>query len=339
LHNAEEIERKDIRVGDDVVVEKAGKIIPHVVRAEQHLRKTELPPFQFPTDCPECGEPLSKDEGGVSIRCTNIECPAQIRERILFFASRKAMNIDGLGEKIVDQLVSQRLVKTCGDLYRLTVDQIASLDRMGKKSAVNLVEAIAESRNRGLSRLLNALSIRHVGVETADVLARHYQKIDALINADAGELAQINMIGPIVAESVHEFFKSKHGVAVIEELKTLGVSVIRGGRQETSEPQASGLLPPASLIGQVFSGKTFVVTGKLQRFKRDEIEQMIKDCGGHTTGSVSKKTDFVVAGEDAGSKLAKAGELGVPVLSEDEFLAMLPDTARNEVRDLFGDLS
>ncbi|MCL2348455.1 MAG: NAD-dependent DNA ligase LigA [Planctomycetaceae bacterium] len=321
MHNAEEIERKDIRVGDDVVVEKAGKIIPHVVRAEQHLRKTELPPFQFPTDCPECGEPLSKDEGGVSIRCTNIECPAQIRERILFFASRKAMNIDGLGEKIVDQLVSQRLVKTAADLYRLTVDQIASLERMGKKSAANLAGAIAESKNRGLSRLLNALSIRHVGAETADILAKHYQKIDSLRNADTGELAQINMIGPIVAESVHEFFKSKHGVAVIDELKTLGVSMnqeMRGLKLEAGN-------------GQVFLGKSFVVTGKLQKFKRDEIEQMIKDLGGHAAGSVSKKTDFVVAGEDAGSKLAKASELGVPVLSEYEFLAMLPDTARNEV--------
>ena len=326
LHNAEEIERKDIRVGDQVVVEKAGKIIPHVVRVERHLRETDLPVFQFPTHCPECDEPVSKDEGGVYIRCTNVECPAQIRERIRFFAGRGAMNIDGLGEKIVEQLVAAKLVRTFGDLYRLTVEQLESLERMGKKSAEKLVAAVEESKNRGLSRLLNALSVRHVGAETADILAKYFQNIDVLTQAEVAEISQINMIGPIMAESIGEFFTSSHGKAVIDDLKSVGVSMVATGR---AAQQADG--------GTVFEGKTFVVTGKLLRFKRDEIEQMIKDCGGHAASSVSKKTAFVVAGEDAGSKLAKADKLGVPVLTEDEFLALLPDAVRKEVPEINDD--
>ena len=326
LHNAEEIERKDIRVGDQVVVEKAGKIIPHVVRVERHLRETELPVFQFSTHCPECDEPVSKDEGGVYIRCTNVECPAQIRERIRFFASRGAMNIDGLGEKIVEQLVAAKLVRTFGDLYRLTVEQLESLERMGKKSAEKLVAAIEESKNRGPSRLLNALSVRHVGAETADILAKHFQNIDALTQAEVAEISQINMIGPIMAESIGEFFTSQHGKAVIDDLKSVGVSMVATGH---ATQQTNG--------GGVFEGKTLVVTGKLLRFKRDEIERMIKDCGGHAASSVSKKTAFVVAGEDAGSKLAKANELGVPVLTEDEFLALLPNAVRKEIPEINGD--
>ena len=326
LHNAEEIERKDIRVGDQVVVEKAGKIIPHVVRVERHLREAELPMFRFPTHCPECDEPVSKDEGGVYIRCTNVECPAQIRERIRFFASRGAMNIDGLGEKIVEQLVAAKLVRTFGDLYRLTVEQFETLERMGKKSAEKLVAAIEESKNRGLSRLLNALSVRHVGAETADILAKHFQNIDALMQAEVAEISQINMIGPIMAESIGEFFTSQHGKTVINDLKSAGVSMVATGR---AAQQADG--------NAVFEGKTLVVTGKLLRFKRDEIEQMIKDCGGHAASSVSKKTAFVIAGEDAGSKLAKAKELGVPVLTEDEFLALLSDAVRKEVPELTDD--
>ena len=322
LHNAEEIERKDIRVGDYVVVEKAGKIIPHIVRVERHLRTEELPEFSFPNKCPECNEKLSKDEGGVYIRCTNFNCPAQVRERIRFFASRGAMNIDGLGDKIVEQLVAAKLVITFGDLYRLKVDQIASLERMGKRSAEKLVAAIDESKKRGLSRLLNALSIRHVGAETADILAKHFQNIDALMQADIAGIGQINMIGPIMAESIRDYFQNESGKATIADLKSVGVSMQASATTPLTQGRAVTPLTAA------FAGKTFVVTGKLVRFKRDEIEQLIKDHGGHATGSVSKKTDYVIAGEDAGSKLQKARELGVPVLSEDEFLAMLPDADR-----------
>ena len=342
LHNAEEIERKDIRIGDHVVVEKAGKIIPHVVRVELHLRKKTLPAFDFPTHCPECNEPVSKDEGGVYIRCTNIECPAQIRERIRFFASRGAMNIDGLGEKIVDQLVDKKLVQTFGDLYRLTVDQLESLERMGKKSAEKLIAAIAESKNRGLSRLLNALSIRHVGAETADILAKHFQNVDAIMQADVAEVEQIDMIGPIMAESICEFFSSEHGKKIIADLQSVGVSMVVTGRgvrqsQATNRNENDDATADAETFEPVFAGKTLVVTGKLVRFKRDEIEQMIKDCGGRAASSVSKKTDFLVAGDDAGSKLAKANELGVQVLSEEEFLDMLPDVARKEVPEAHDD--
>ena len=316
LHNAAFITLKDIRVGDFVVVAKAGKIIPQVVRVERHKRTAELPEFCFPTECSECSEKLSKDEGGVYIRCTNFDCPAQVGERIRFFASRGAMNIDGLGDKIVEQLVAAKLVKTFGDLYRLNVNQVAKLERMGKRSAEKLVAAVAESKNCGLSRLLNALSIRHVGTDAADRLAKHFETIDTLIKADVDEIAQINMIGPVMAQSIYDYFQSKTGKTIIADLKAEGVSM--GTKKDNTQLSVNEATPQ-----QVFAGKTIVVTGKLVRFKRDEIEQKIKDHGGHAAGSVSKKTTFVVAGEDAGSKLQKANELGVPVLAEDEFLAML----------------
>ncbi|MDR1385920.1 MAG: NAD-dependent DNA ligase LigA [Planctomycetaceae bacterium] len=358
LHNAEEIERKDIRVGDFVVVEKAGKIIPHVVRVELHRRTKNVSEFHFPEHCPECNEPLSKDEGGVYIRCTNIECPAQLKERIRFFASRSAMNIDGLGDKIVEQLVNEKYVRTFGDLYRLTAEQLEKLERMGKRSAEKLVAAIGESKTRGLSRLLNALSIRHVGAETADILAKHFQDVDLLLRAEFAELEQIDMIGPIVAESITEFFKGSHGNAVVEDLKSVGVVMTVAasslpqnltGKTQTSsvskptpslfddetnvesheqkqEQSTTNRSPNAESIAfePILAGKTIVVTGKLERLKRDEIERLIKDFGGHASSSISKKTAFVVAGEDAGSKLAKAKEIGVQIVSEREFLAMLP---------------
>ena len=327
LHNAEEIERKDIRVGDYVVVEKAGKIIPHVVRVERHRRTQALLAFRFSSECPECGKKLSKDDGGVYIRCTNFDCPAQVRERIRFFASRGAMNIDGLGDKIVEQLVAAKLVKTFGDLYRLKARQVATLERMGMRSAEKLVAALDESKNRGLSRLLNALSIRHVGAETAGILAKHFQNINALMHAGPDDIAQISMIGQVMAESIHEFFQSESGRAIIADLQSVGVSMVA----VTKVPgESEGQDTSVETFDQAFTGKTFVVTGKLVRFKRDEIEQLIKDRGGLAAGSVSKKTDYVVAGEDAGSKLQKANELGVPVLSEDEFLAMLPEVPCND---------
>jgi len=328
LHNAEEIERKDIRVGDYVVVEKAGKIIPHIVRVERHRRADELPKFHFPEECPECCKKLSKDEGGVYIRCMNFDCPSQVRERIRFFASRGAMNIDGLGDKIVEQLVAKKLVKTFGDLYQLKdkVEEVAKLERMGKRSAEKLVAAIEESKKRGLSRLLNALSIRHVGAETADILAKHFHNIDTLMLAGLDEIAQINMIGPVMAESIREYFQSETGKAIIADLKSVGVSMVAPIRARSV---SKGQDNDDKTSEQVFAGKTFVVTGKLMRFKREEIEQIIKDYGGHAAGSVSKKTDYVVAGEDAGSKLQKAGELDVRVLTEDEFLAMLPDNDKS----------
>ncbi|HUT09241.1 MAG TPA: NAD-dependent DNA ligase LigA [Thermoguttaceae bacterium] len=311
LHNADEIERKDVRPGDVVVVEKAGKIIPHIVRVEKHQRKKPLPKFVFPTECPECGTTLVKDEGGVYIRCTNIECPAQVKERIRYFASRNAMDIEGLGDKLVDQLVGEGLVGSYGDLYRLegTQDRLLALERMGRKSLDNLLDGIEASKNRGLARLLNALSIRHVGARVAAVLAERFGSMDALMAADVEQLGEINEIGPIIAQSVYDFLHSEFGSETIADLKQLGV------KMESTAPAVAG--------PRLFEGKTLVVTGTLTKYTREGINELITLHGGRAASSVSKNTDYVIAGEKAGSKLTKAQQLGVPVLSEEDFEALL----------------
>lgn len=308
LHNAEEIRRKDVRVGDVVVVEKAGKIIPHVVRVEKHLRQAPLPPFRFPKKCPECRTDLVKDEGGVYIRCPNPECPAQIKERIRFFASRNAMDIEGLGEKLVDQLVDRGLVRNYGDLYRLTAEQLVHLERMGKKSTENLLRNVAESKERGLARLLTALAIRHVGARVATVLAEHFGSMDRLCKASVEELSRVPEIGPIIAQSVYDYLHSDYGQRTVEDLRALGI------RMESEAPPA---------VSKALEGKTVVVTGTLKNYSRAEIEALIARHGGRATSSVSKKTDFVLAGADPGSKLDKAKALGVRVLSEEEFEKLL----------------
>jgi DNA ligase (NAD+) len=307
LHNADEIERKDVRVGDVVVVEKAGKIIPHIVRVEKHLRKNALRKFVFPTACPECDTKLAKDEGGVYIRCPNQNCPAQVKERIKYFAGRNAMDIEGLGDKLVDQLVNDGLVKNCGDLYRLEQkqDKLLNLERMGRKSLDNLLDGIEASKNRGLARLLNALSIRHVGARVASVLAEHFGTMDALMAAKEEELSEVNEIGPIIAASIFSFLHGKFGQETIADLKSLGVNT------KSTAPMRSQ--------HRALEGKTLVVTGTLKKFTRDEIEEIITHHGGHAASSVSKKTDYVVAGENAGSKLEKAKQLGVKIINEKEF--------------------
>lgn len=313
LHNADEIHRKDVRPGDVVVVEKAGKIIPHIVRVEKHERTSDLPPFGFPTACPACGTALVKDEGGVYIRCPNsISCPAQWKERLRFFASRNSMDIEGLGEKLIDQLVDHGLVRTYADLYRLTEDQLTGLERMGKKSAQNLLAGVAASKDRGLARLLSALAIRHVGARVAAVLAENFRDIEELAQADQPRLAQIHEIGDIIARSVYEFLHSDHGWKTIEDLRSVGI-------QMNSLAIASG-----TASGRL-AGKTLVVTGTLARYSRDEIEALIRRHGGRAASSVSKKTDYVVAGDKAGSKLDKARKLGVPVIDEAEFERLLAD--------------
>jgi DNA ligase (NAD+) len=309
LHNVDEIERKDVRVGDTVVVEKAGKIIPHIVRVEKHLRKGRLPTFKFPNRCPECGTALERDKGGVYIRCPNLSCPAQIKERLRYFASRNAMDIEGLGDKLVDQLVNQGLVADFSDLYRLTADQLAQLDRMGQKSAQKLVEAIRASQGRGLARVLNGLSIRHVGRRVADVLARRFGTMEALVKASVADLASIDEIGPVIAESVSGFLHGPHGRRTVERLVACGVDMTA----QTEGDEDSRCL----------QGKTIVVTGTLSRYTRDEIHDLIRRHGGRAASSVSQKTSFVVAGHEAGSKLRKAHDLGVPVLSESEFEALV----------------
>lgn len=313
LHNADEIERKDIRVGDTVVVEKAGKVIPHVVRVEKHLRpEGELPKFLFPTKCPECGEKLIKDEGGVYIRCPNVECPAQLKERLRYFAGRNAMDIEGLGDKLVDQLVASKLLRNYGDLYRLEEkqDRLLQMERLGRKSVDNLLDGIDASKNRGLARLLNALTIRHVGTRVASVLAERFPTVDALMAATVEQLSETNEIGPIIAQSVFDYFHSPFGEATIADLKSVGL------KMDAISTGASG-------SGRALEGKTLVVTGTLTKYKRDEIEELITRHGGHAASSVSKKTDFLIAGESAGSKLEKAQSLGVKVITEEEFERMI----------------
>jgi DNA ligase (NAD+) len=307
LHNADEIERKDVRIGDVVVVEKAGKIIPHIVRVEKHLRVGHPHKFRFPESCPECGTGLVKDEGGVYIRCPNPACPAQLKERLRYFASRNAMDIEGLGDKLVDQLVDDGLVRGYGDLYRLSLDELMKLERMGQRSSEKLLQGIEASKNRGLARLLNALAIRHVGVRLATVLAEHFGSMDALIETGEEELADVHEVGAIIAKSVHQYLHSEYGAATIRELRELGLNM-----------EAPRLPKPVEGGGKL-AGKTLVVTGTLQKYARDEIEELIARHGGRATSSVSKNTDYVVAGEKAGSKLEKAQSLGVPVLSEEEF--------------------
>jgi DNA ligase (NAD+) len=315
LHNAQEIIRKDIRVGDMVVVEKAGEIIPYVVRSEAKARTGKEKVFKFPEHCPVCNGTVEPDENEVYYYCTNPSCSAQLKERLRYFAIRIAMDIEGLGDAVIDQLVETGLVKSIPDLYRLTLDQIADLKltgekssrRLGEKSGQTLIDGIAASKERGLTRLLTGLGIRHVGEHVADLLAQRFGDMSELQKASADELARIEGIGPQRAGTIHAFFQSPEGKQVIRELEKLGVKLTEAKRKK----------PTGGLVG-----KTIVVTGTLSKFTRDEIEKLIKDLGGKSAGSVSKKTDFVVAGEKAGSKLEKATELGIKVLTEDEFIAL-----------------
>jgi len=309
LHNADEVARKDVRVGDVLVVEKAGKVIPHVVRVEKHLRTHELEPWLPPTECPECGTMLERDPEGVFIRCPDVDCPARCRERLKFFASRGAMDIEGLGDKLVEQLVATGLVKDYADLYALTAAQLEPLERMGAKSAQSLVEQIAASRGRGLVRVLNALGIRHVGPRVASLLCSRFPSVVQLRAATVDELSAVPEIGPAIAASVHEWLASGYGTRVLHGLAEAGVAL--------DVPEAE------RMVEGPLTGKTLVVTGSLTGFSRQEAEEAIRKAGGRASGSVSKKTDYVVAGEEAGSKLEKAQKLGVQVLDEAAFRSLL----------------
>jgi DNA ligase (NAD+) len=310
LHNADEIERKDVRPGDVVIVEKAGKIIPHIVRVEKHERTGPLRKFRFPERCPDCDTPLVRDEGQVVIRCPNRICPAQIKQRMEHFASRAAMDIEGLGEKLVEQLVDAGLVRSYGDLYRLKLDDLIALERMGRKSSESLLVEIQSSKGRGLERLLNGLAIRHVGSRVAGLLAEQYDSLDEIAAASVDELSGISEIGPVIARSVHQYLHSASGRRTIEELRSAGVSLKSASDRRRRH---SALL----------AGKTLVVTGTLARYTRDEAHRLIETHGGRHASSVSKKTDYVIAGENPGSKLDKAKELKITVLSEEQFEALI----------------
>ena len=307
LHNQDFITEKDIRIGDTVVLQKAGEIIPEVVEVLREKRPEGTEPYCLPDVCPVCGAPVARDPDGAAIRCTGAECPAQLHRNLTHFASRDAMDIDGMGPAVMSQLIDKGLVKSPADLYYLTEQELADLERMGKKSAQNAINAIDASRSRGLERLLYALGIRQVGQKAGKVLAAHFGSFDALAAAPEEELTAIDDVGAITAAYIREWLENAQSRHLISRLKEAGVSM-----EAVEQPS-----------GDQFKGMTFVLTGTLERFTREEAARFIEDRGGKSSGSVSKKTTYVVAGENAGSKLRKAGELGIPVLTEEEFAAML----------------
>ena len=310
LHNEDEIKRLDLKIGDYVLIEKSGEIIPQVLQNIPSRRDGSETDFEFPTTCPVCSAPAARTDGEVVRRCTNPECPAKIKARIGYFASRKAMDIEGLGDVIVETLVDNGMVRDVADLYKLTVSDIADLERKGNKSAVKLIDQIEASKTRGLQRLLFGIDIRHVGERTSKILANWARSIDRLASASVEELDDIPEIGLTVAESVHAWFRDPRHADLIERLKAAGVA---------TESDASA----TEKLDERFVGKTFVLTGTLESLTRDEAAKLIEERGGRVSGSVSKKTDYVVAGEDAGSKLTKAESLGVAVLDESQFRAMI----------------
>jgi DNA ligase (NAD+) len=313
LHNADEILRKDIKIGDTVVIQKAGEIIPQVVRVEVAARDGSERAYPFPKTCPSCGAPVEREPGEVDFHCTNsaAKCPDQLKEWIRWFAHRDAMDIDGLGTKLIDQLVGRGLVKSLADLYRLDETTLAGLERMGKKSAQNLVAALEESKHRTLDRFLTGLTIRHVGTRGAEILAQRYETLDPLVHAPLEELEAIPEIGPVVAASIHEFFHDPENRRLLAELKQVGIA---------PEPLRR---VQAGSRGLPLTGKSFVLTGTLPTRSRAEAEELIKRHGGKVTGSVSKATSYVLAGSDAGSKLDKAKQLKIPVIDEDELERMV----------------
>jgi len=311
LHNQSEIDRKDVRIGDTVIVRRAGDVIPEVVGRVPGARKGYVPNFRMPHQCPVCASRVVREKGGVDHRCSGgLFCAAQRKIAILHFAGRRAIDIEGLGDKIVDQLVDGGLLKTLPDVYALTQAQLEGLERMGDKSAAKLVAGIEASKRTTFSRFLYALGARHVGESTAKDLARHFGNLDRLMAASVEQLLEVPDVGPIVAESVHAFFHEPHNVEVVMGLRRAGLAWEENAGQAETVP-----LPLA--------GKTFVLTGTLPTLSRDDAKEMIESLGGKVAGSVSKKTDWVVAGAEAGSKLAKAESLGVPILDEAGLLALL----------------
>jgi DNA ligase (NAD+) len=308
LHNADFMATKDVRVGDMVVVEKAGEIIPYIVRSEHAARTGAEKPFVWPTTCPVCGSLVKRDEKGKGVfyRCTSHNCVGRLKKVLTEYGKRKAMDIEGLGEEIVNQLVDSGLVHSVQDLYRLKKEQLVELERMGDKSAQNLLDGIEASKSRGLARVLTGLAIPGVGDTVADLIADNLPSADELTQATEERLNEIKGIGPVLAKSVHDYCHSASGRKTFEELNELGVKLTQDVR---ARPAGSKDL----------TGKTFVVTGTLKTYSREEIEALVKSLGGKASGSVSKKTDYLVAGENAGSKLARAKELGVAVLTEEEF--------------------
>ncbi len=308
LHNEDEIKRLNIKIGDWVLIEKSGEIIPQILQIIESKRDGSERDYEFPKTCPVCQTPVARPAGEAVTRCPNHDCPAKVKARILHFASRKAMDIEGLGDVLVEKLVDLNLIKDVADVYSLTLEQVAELERMAEKSATNLITQIAASRERALHRLIYGLDIRHAGERYAKILARHYRSIENLQKATVEELDAIHEIGLAVAESVFNWMNNPRSLDLIERLKSAGV------KMEIGESQIS--------TDENFNGKIFVLTGKMENFTRDDAAKLIEERGGRVSSSVSKKTDYVVAGLDAGSKLRKAESLGVKVIDETEFKEM-----------------
>ncbi|MBC8379757.1 MAG: NAD-dependent DNA ligase LigA [Planctomycetes bacterium] len=305
LHNFEQLKRLDVRCNDTVIIEKAGEIIPQVVEVIVKQRDLfESTPFEIPTRCPACDGKIKKDENGVYLRCVNPNCVAQLKERLEYFVGKGQMDLDKLGPAIIEQLVDKKLIKNFGDIYTLRFDQMVQLERMADKSAANIMDSIEKSKTQPLWRLIAALGIRNVGGQSAQILADEFGSLDALMDASIEELNAIDQIGPVMAQSIHDYLHDENNITIIEAMLAAGV-----------KPQ-----PPKAKASDALSGMSIVVTGTLKNHTRQQVEQMIKDHGGKSASSVSKKTAFVIAGENAGSKLEKASQLGVEVINEDEFL-------------------
>ena len=308
LHNEDFIKEKDLKIGDTVVIQKAGDVIPEIVEVKKNKRTGEEKEFEMPKVCPVCGAEAVREEGEAAVRCTGIECPAKLYRNLVHFASREAMNVDGLGEAIIKQLLDKGLISNMADIYTLKLEDIASLKKNGTKFAQNLIDSINRSKQNDLYRLITAFGIRHVGTKASKILAKRYKTMDRLMNVTSEELALVEDIGPIVAESIREFFLQDQTIDLIKRLKEAGVNMKY--LEEEGEDNR-------------FEGKTFVLTGTLEKYTRVEASNIIEKFGGKTSSSVSKKTDYVLAGEEAGSKLTKAQNLGVRILSEEEFEEMI----------------
>ena len=308
LHNEDYIRERDIKIGDTVIIQKAGDVIPEVIGVNKEKRTGEEKDFEMPTVCPVCGAQAVREEGEAAWYCNGIECPAKLYRGIIHFASREAMDITGLGEAIIEELINRGLISNITDIYKLTFEDVASLKKNGKKFAQNLIDAIEESKHRDLYILVNALGIRHVGVKLAKTLCKTYSTMDKLMNATYEELYMKEEIGKIIAKSITDFFKEEQTIDLINKLKEYGVNMEAIKEEGTDER---------------FAGLTFVLTGTLEKYSRDEAQEIIEKLGGKTSGSVSKKTSYVLAGESAGSKLTKAQELGVKIISENEFEEMI----------------
>ena len=308
LHNEDYIKENDIRIGDRVIIQKAGDVIPEVVAVNLKKRDGTEKIFEMPRICPVCGAEAVREEGEAVVRCIGVECPAKLYRSIIHFASKDAMDIDGLGESIIAELIERGLIGNIADIYHLTFEDIASLKKNGKKFAQNMIDAIEESKHRELYRLINSLGIRHVGVKLAKSLTKYYRTMEQLMNSSYEELRLIEDVGEITAQTIYEFFRQEQTIDLISKLKDAGVNM------EVTEE---------TITDSRFEGKTFVLTGSLEHYSRDQASEIIEKLGGKTSSSVSKKTDYVLAGEEAGSKLTKARELGVTIISEEEFVQMI----------------